>query len=121
MQQPSMSSMDTSSSSGTPQNTDPLSMARAYDAKVTACFAIQADVSSDVMPRVMQEFAKRDLVPTKWHSDVTSRRDETGHFHNVLWMDIQMQGMTLDLAVYLARRLQRIWGVDSVLVSEKTS
>src|SRR3989442_14909601 len=34
----------------------------------TACFSVHADAEPGVMPRVLELFAKRGLVPQRWHS-----------------------------------------------------
>ena len=34
----------------------------------TACFSVQARAEPGVMPRVLELFAKRGLVPQRWHS-----------------------------------------------------
>ena len=40
-------------------------------ALVTVCFSVQAVAEPGVMPRVLELFAKRGLVPQKWHSTVS--------------------------------------------------
>ena len=91
---------------------------RFYRSKSTAfqsvhCFSIQAAAEPGVMPRVLELFAKRNLVPTRWHSDVTgpSNRD--------LSIDLQVTGLDSQTADYVARCLRQVYGVDSVLTSEK--
>ncbi len=39
----------------------------------TACFAVHARAEPGVMPRVLEQFAKRGLIPSNWHSDVWDR------------------------------------------------
>ena len=36
-----------------------------------ACFSIQAEAEAGILPRVLEIFAKRGLVPRRWVSDVT--------------------------------------------------
>ena len=40
-------------------------------ALVTFCFSVQAAAEPGIMPRVLELFAKRGLVPQKWHSTVS--------------------------------------------------
>ncbi len=76
----------------------------------TACFTITAHAGPGVLPRVLEYFAKRGLVPDRFD---TRRSGET------LTVVIQMRDMDLELAGYIGRCLDRIFEVDRVLVSEK--
>jgi acetolactate synthase small subunit len=76
----------------------------------TACFSVQAEAEAGVMPRVVELFAKRGLVPTSWVSRVSGRE---------LTIDVQMQGLEREQAAYIARCLRQIASVDVVLVSQK--
>jgi acetolactate synthase small subunit len=80
-------------------------------AKPTACFSVVAEAEPGVMPRVLELFAKRGLVPTLWHSKVAP----TGE----LTIDLQMDGMEPPLARQVAQCLRQIWGVSTVLTAEK--
>ena len=93
----------------------PLETPAAAEAASTYCFAVQAVADPGVLPRVMALFAKRNLVPTKWHSAVIGQGGED------LQVDIQMEGIEAELAAYIARCLRQIYGVDSVLTSTKTA
>ena len=73
------------------------------------CFSVQARAEPGVMPRVVELFAKRGLVPQKWHSTAS---DEA------LTIDVQLGGLDRDLAAYIARCMRQITGVDTVLTSE---
>ena len=86
----------------------------------TWCFAVQGEASSGHMARVLELFAKRNLVPTRWHSDVIVAPARDGGLAT-LQIDIQMEGMEAELAAYVARCLRQIYGVDSVLTSTKTA
>ncbi len=79
----------------------------------TACFAVHARAEPGVMPRVLELFAKRGLVPSSWHSTVA------GTENRELTIDIQMRGMEAALADYVAACLRQIVGVDVVLTSRK--
>lgn len=90
----------------------PRTRAAAPAARVV-CFSVQAEAEPGVMPRVLELFAKRNLVPTRWVSDVA------GPARRELSIDIQVEGLTPDLADYIARCLRQIWGVSAVLTAEK--
>jgi hypothetical protein len=101
----------------------PLSVPRFRDGRRTVplpaaethCFAVRAMVAPGILPRVLELFAKRNLVPTKWHSAVIgAAKDE-------LQIDLQMEGIDSELAGYIARCLRQIYGVDSVLTSAKVA
>jgi len=81
----------------------------------THCYAIRAAATPGILPRLLELFAKRNLVPTKWHSAVIGPNGED------LQVDIQMEGIEAELAGYIARCLRQIYGVDSVLTSTKTA
>jgi len=77
------------------------------------CFSIQAQAEPGVMPRVLELFAKRNLVPVRWHSDVL------GGPGRDLAIDVQVEGLTTTLGDYIARCLRQIPGVATVLTAEK--
>jgi hypothetical protein len=79
-------------------------------ALVTVCFSVQAIVEPGVMPRVLELFAKRGLVPQKWQSAVSG---------TMLTIDVQTGGLGRDTADYVARCMRQIAGVDAVLTSER--
>ncbi len=73
------------------------------------CFSLQARAEPGVMPRVVELFAKRGLVPQKWHSTVSG---------GALMIDVQIGGLGRDLSGYIARSMRQIVGVETVLTSE---
>ena len=75
----------------------------------TVCFSVQARAEPGVMPRVFELFAKRGLVPQKWHSAVSGE---------ALMIEVQMGGLGRDLSGYIARCMRQITGVEAVLTSE---
>ncbi len=75
------------------------------------CFSIHAQADPGVMPRVLEYFAKRNLVPVRWHSDVLGGRE--------LAIDVQVEGVSIELGNYIARCLRQIPGVSTVLTAEK--
>ncbi len=76
----------------------------------TACFSVHAAAEPAVMPRVIELFARRGLVPSSWVSRVSGPE---------ITIDLQMPGIDAEAAHYLARCLRQIVSVDTVLVSEK--
>ena len=82
-----------------------------------ACFSVHARAEPGIMPRVMELFAKRGLVPSSWHS-ATSFPLENGR-ESELTIDIQMRGMPAETADFIAARLRQIADVEVVLTSRK--
>jgi len=79
------------------------------------CFQVLAEAEPGVMPRVLELFAKRNLVPSRWHSDVG------GADGRELAIDLQVAGLDPDTGAYIARTLRQLHYVDQVLISEKTA
>lgn len=77
------------------------------------CFSILAESEAGVMPRVLELFAKRNLVPRRWVSDVA------GPDNRELAIDLQVVGLTPEVCAYIARCLRTLHYVDRVLVSAK--
>jgi hypothetical protein len=71
----------------------------------TACFSVHAAAEPGVMPRIVELFAKRGLVPTSWVSRVNGRE---------LTIDLQARGLDAHAAQYIARCLRQIVSVDVV-------
>jgi len=76
----------------------------------TACFSVHADAEPGVMPRVLELFAKRGLVPQRWHSAAAGK---------ALTIDVQIGGLRRDTADYIAQCMRQIVGVETVLTSER--
>lgn len=87
--------------------------AAAEPAPTTACFAVRANAEPGVMPRVLELFAKRNLVPTRFHSVVEA--------NDSLVIDIQMEKMSARDREYLAACMRQLYDVAAVLTSEKAS
>ena len=79
----------------------------------TACFAVHAAAEPGVMPRVLELFAKRGLVPSSWHSTVG------GADGGELTIDIQVRDMARELCDYVAACLRQLPYVEVVLTFEK--
>ena len=75
-----------------------------------ACFSVVAAAEPGVMPRVLEQFAKRNLVPTAWSSRVTGAE---------LSIDLQMRAMDSGAATYIAACLRQIPAVTLVVISER--
>jgi acetolactate synthase small subunit len=80
----------------------------ADDFSATANFVVQACAEPGVMPRVMELFAKRGLVPSLWHSAVSGA---------ALSIEIRITGVERDTVDYIARCMRAIVGVDTVLTA----
>jgi len=81
--------------------------------ELVACFSIQAEAEPSVMPRVLELFAKRGLIPSRWHSDLGGRRQDE------LTIDLQVSGLDRDKAELIAHAIRQFFSVTSVLTSEK--
>ena len=92
----------------------PLVRALAADANlpVTAHFSVYARAEPGVMPRVLELFAKRGLVPTVWHSAIAVGDRAQ------LTIDIEMGGLGREVARYIASCLRQIADVETVLTAE---
>jgi len=86
-----------------------VAVATAAKASSTTFFSVQARAEPGVMPRVLELFAKRGLVPELWHSAVV--RPGTR-----LTIDIEVAGLG-DAAEYVANCMRQISGVDVVLTA----
>jgi acetolactate synthase small subunit len=81
---------------------------------VIACFSVHAHADPGVMPRVLELFAKRGLVPSAFQSWTT------GTDQPQLTIDIQMRGLGREVMDYIAACLRQITFVEVVLTSEKS-
>jgi len=75
----------------------------------TACFSVLAHAEPGVLPRILELFAKRGLVPA--YLQAMRNGDEIA-------VEIRVNGMEQALAVYIAECLRAVFTVDQVLVSE---
>src|SRR5258707_8365446 len=76
---------------------------------LSVCFSLQARAEPGVMPRVVELFAKRGLVPQKWHSAVSG---------DALTIDVQIGGLGRDLFGYISRCMRQITRVETPLTHE---
>ena len=77
----------------------------------THCFSVFAAPEPSVMPRVLELFAKRGLVPSRFHGAVAGRD---------LSIDIQVADLADNTAEHIAACLRNIVHVDRVLTALKT-
>jgi acetolactate synthase small subunit len=77
----------------------------------TAYFSVHAQAEPGVMPRVLELFAKRGLVPSNWRSAV-SGAEQAG-----LTIEIEMRGLGREITAYIAACLRQIAAVETVLTS----
>lgn len=96
--------LSTTSASTTPADTNP----------TVACFSIQAEADPSVMPRVLELFAKRGMIPLRWHSDLGGRRRDE------LTIDLQVDGLDRAKAELIAHAIRQMVCVLGVLTSEKS-
>ena len=88
-------------------------LAGALRPRTTLCFSVLADADPGVLPRLLELFAKRNLVPDRWHSD---RQGPAGA---ELAVDLQVSGLAPETAELIARAMGQVWGVTQVLLSTK--
>ncbi len=93
----------------------PLLRRAAHAREEVLCFQVLAEAEPGVMPRVLELFAKRNLVPRRWHSDVG------GSDGRELAIDLQVSGLSPETGEYIARSIRQLHYVDRVLISEKTA
>jgi hypothetical protein len=81
----------------------------AADAPV-ACFAVHAVAGPGVLPRVVEQFAKRGWTPSSLEARVAGAE---------IAIDLQMPGLGRDDAALVAAALRGIVGVQAVLTAER--
>lgn len=76
----------------------------------TYCFSVLAAPDASVMPRVLGLFAKRGIVPARFHGDTVG---------NELAVDVQVRGLDPDTAAHVAECLRAMVAVERVLTAVK--
>jgi acetolactate synthase regulatory subunit len=76
-----------------------------------ARFSVQARAEPGVLPRVLELFAKRGLVPRRWLST------RTGPDGAALTIDIEVAELEAETVNYVANCMRQIAGVDTVLTA----
>jgi acetolactate synthase small subunit len=78
----------------------------------TGYFSVYAAAEPGVMPRVLELFAKRGLVPSRWRSILSGDAGEAE-----LAIEIEMQGLGAEATNYIAACLRQIASVEVVSAS----
>ena len=78
----------------------------------TFCLTVRMVADPGTLPRVLEVFAKRGMVPSKLFS-VATGADE-------LTVDLQVTGIDADLGAVIANQLRSQVGIETVLTSVKT-
>ena len=79
----------------------------------TCCFSVFAAPDAGIMPRVLELFAKRGLVPARFHGDVVGAGEDG------LVIDVHVRGLAPDTAEHVAACLRGFVGIDRVLTATK--
>lgn len=74
----------------------------------TYVFAVYAVADPDVMPRVLEQFARRNLVPARWYSVVDAPE---------LHIDVRIEALSEGLAGHIARVLESLVNVRQVVTA----
>lgn len=77
------------------------------------CFSVRAVADPGMMPRLMELWAKRGLVPDRWHG---VRDGASGDYVEI---DIESAEIDHGLAGRMAAAMRSVFGVSQVLLSEK--
>ena len=88
-----------------------LAFAVADPQQSAARFSVQARAEPGVLPRALELFAKRGLVPRRWLSATGGPED------TLLTVDIEIVGLGRDTVDYIAACLRQITGVETVLIT----
>jgi acetolactate synthase small subunit len=78
----------------------------------TFCLTVRTVADPGSLPRLIEVFAKRGMVPTKLFC-VATGADE-------LTVDLQVSGLEADLGAIIANQLRSQVGIETVLTSVKT-
>jgi hypothetical protein len=82
-------------------------------ANAVHCFSVRAVADPGMMPRLMELWAKRGLMPDRWHG---VREETSGTYVDI---DIESGDVDQALATQMAAAMREIFGVAQVLLSEK--
>ena len=107
-----MADADSNSSESGPDGAGP------NGSEPVACFSVLTEADPSAVPRVLEIFAIRDLIPSQIY--VTRSGDENVRsLESELTIDIQVSGVGRDASEAIARKLRAIICVHSVLTSER--
>jgi|APSaa5957512535_1039671.scaffolds.fasta_scaffold21281_5 hypothetical protein len=88
------------------------------EASPVACFSVLTEADPSAVPRVLEIFALRDLIPSQIHV-TRSGGDNLRAPEAELTIDVQVSGVGRDASEAIARKLRAIICVHSVLTSER--
>jgi hypothetical protein len=88
-----------------------LAATAAENRPAVSSFFVHARAEPGVMPRLLELFAKRGLVPALWRSFTS------GPAATELTIDIMMPGLDRDTADYIAACMRQIASVEAVLTA----
>lgn len=77
------------------------------------CFSVFAAPEACVMPRVLEFFAKRGLVPARFHGDVVDKAEDG------LVIDVHVGNLAPETADHIAACLRELVYVERVLTAMK--
>ncbi|MBT5570220.1 MAG: hypothetical protein HOJ90_03280 [Alphaproteobacteria bacterium] len=77
------------------------------------CYSVTGIADPGLMPRITELWAKRGLMPERWHGG------RTGMGEREMYVDIETSELNLDSALLIAELMRCIFGVSHVLLSEK--
>ena len=80
------------------------------------CFSVVAAAEPGAMPRILEFFAKRGVVPSRWVSHLSG-----GPLESELSIDIQVEGLDVPTARLIACSIGQLQDVRLVLTSEKVA
>ena len=72
------------------------------------CFSLRAVAEVGVLARVVQQLARRSLLPLRWHSTMAGEH---------LLLDIQIAGLGEEAGERLAESLRQVVGIEEVLTA----
>jgi hypothetical protein len=87
--------------------------ARALSVERVSCYAVEGAADPGLLPRVLELFVKRGLVPDRCFAQRHGRQGEQ------LLIDLQIAGLDAQTADNVARALRQIPLVTAVLTSDK--
>ena len=96
-------------------STSPFLSSMAAGRPVVQCFAVQAAAEPGALPRVLELFAKRGLVPLRLVTQLG------GPASRELSIDLQISGLSPATASHVARCLAELEDVRRVLTAEKAA
>jgi acetolactate synthase small subunit len=84
-----------------------------FKSQPTWCFSVFAAPEPGVMPRVLEFFAKRGLVPSRVHGEVVADGPDG------MVIDVHVASLAADVAEHIAACLRELVDVERVLTAVK--